>query len=128
MHLRDADEAVPKQDSINKPDFIQRFQRELGVSLPQADKFYDVMVRVFEDAIVRGAKIKVGHVGIIIPVRRPPREIRMGFSVGKGKKVKKTTRIYNIDSRLDFKFRVYRKFIDSRSLHWFDPEENIPPS
>jgi len=117
---------VPKLESINKPDFITRFQRELGVPFAQADKFYDVMVRVFEDAIITGAKIKVGHVGVIVPVRRPPREIRMGFVKGKGSKVKKTTRIYNLDSRLDFKFKVYKKFIESRSLHWFDQQEDIP--
>lgn len=127
MHPLDAGDTVPKQDSINKPEFAARIQRELSVSLEVAEKLYDSMVHVFEDAVVTGSKVKIGHVGVIVPKRRPPREIRMGFEVAKGHRIKKVTRIYNLDSRLDFRFRIYRAFINSRSLQWFDSHEETPP-
>jgi len=98
--------------------------RDTNISYAQANLVYDSMTRIFEDAITTGATVRVGRVGAIVAVRRPPREIRMGFEVGKGRKVKKVTRIYNLDSRMSFSFRVYEKFIQSHSLHWFDREED----
>ena len=97
---------------------------DLGISYAMANQVYDTMVRVFEDGIVAGSVIRLGRLGAVVPVVRPPREIRMGFRVGKGRKITKTSRIYNLDSRLCFTFKLYEKFVETHSLHWFDTQQD----
>ena len=93
--------------------------RDAGITYDDAARIYDCMVSAIEDAVVNGEVVRFGRVGAIVPVVRPPREVQMGFKLGKGRKVSLVRRIFNLDSRLVFKFRLYRKFTDTRTLHWF---------
>jgi hypothetical protein len=92
--------------------------REGGLTYSQACRIYDVMCRTFEEAIVTGTKITVGRVGAIVPFWRPPREFQMHFRK-KGKKIERGIhRTYYMDGRFDFKFRLYRRFLETRRLQW----------
>lgn len=98
--------------------FVNRFMREGGLTYSQSCRMYDVMCAAFEEAIVTGSKITIGRVGSIVPVWRPPRDIQMHFRK-QGKKVEKGVhRTYFMDGRYDFKFRLYRRFMETRQLKW----------
>lgn len=105
--------------TVTRREFIARFVRDIGVSYAQATRMYDCMCNVFEDGIVRGSKIRVGQVGSLTPVWRPPREIKMHFKVGKGKKVIRAQRTYVMDGRYVYKFNLYQHFINTHALRWF---------
>lgn len=91
---------------------MSRFMRDIGVSYVQACRIYDTMVAVIEDGVCAGAKIKIGKVGSIHPVRRPPREVSMNFN--------STQHIINLGPRICYKFRLYRQFMATRALNWFN--------
>jgi hypothetical protein len=94
--------------------------KEGGLTYSNACRVYEVMCGVFSDGIVTGNRVTIGRVGALMPVWRPPREIRMHFRVKKGKKVETGVhRTYHMDGRFEFRFRLYKKFIDSTQLTWF---------
>ncbi len=109
-----------KLQTINRREFVSRFMRDGGIGYVQACRIYDTMVSVIEDGVCAGAKIKIGKVGAIHPVRRPAREVSMNFKMGKGRKVSKARHIISLGPRLCYKFRLYRQFMATRSLNWFN--------
>jgi nucleoid DNA-binding protein len=109
-----------KVQTYNRREFITRFMRECGLSYVQASRIYDTMVGVFEDGICSGSKIKIGKVGAIYPVRRPPREVSMNFKMGKGRKTQKARHVISLGPRITYKFKPYRQFMATRSLNWFN--------
>jgi hypothetical protein len=101
-------------------DFVIRFMRECGVTYAQACQIYETMCRCVEDGVVSGSKIRLGRVGVIVPVWRQGRDIHMHFKVEKGRTVKRGIhRTYNMDGRFVFKFELYQKFIETHQLKWF---------
>lgn len=94
--------------------------RECGLSYVQASRIHDSMVRVFEDAICSGSKIKIGKVGAIRPIRRPPREVSMNFKMGKGRKAQKAQHVISLGPRITYKFSLFRQFMSTHSLNWFN--------
>jgi nucleoid DNA-binding protein len=94
--------------------------RDCGVSYVQACRIFDTMVSVVEDGVCAGAKIKLGKVGMIHPVRRPAREVSMNFKIGKGREVLKAQHVINLGPRICYKFRLFRQFMATRSLNWFN--------
>jgi len=108
----------PEQATYDRRSFVAAFMKEGGLSYSQACRLYEVMTGVFESAIITGSKVTIGRVGAIVPYWRPPRDIQMHFRK-RGKKVEKGVhRTYFMDGRYDFKFRLYRRFMDTRQLKW----------
>ena len=106
------------QATCDRRAFVSRFMREGGLTYSQACRIYDVMCLTFADAIVTGNKITVGRVGSIVPCWRPPRDIQMHFR-RKGTKIEKGVhRTFFMDGRYDFKFKLYKKFMQTRQLKW----------
>ena len=98
--------------------FVSRFMKEGGLTFSQSCRMYEVMCRTFEEAIITGSKVTVGRVGAIVPFWRPPRDIQMHFRK-KGRKIERGIhRTYFMDGRFDFKFRLYRRFMETRQLKW----------
>lgn len=109
---------TPEKTTYDRRAFVSRFMREGGLTYSQACRMYEVMCRTFEEAIVTGSKVTVGRVGAIVPFWRPPREFQMHFRK-KGKNIETGIhRTYFTDGRFDFKFRLYRQFLQTRQLKW----------
>lgn len=109
--------------TVGRAEFISRYMRDLGVTYSQAQKIFEATMAIVEDAVVAGSRIGMGRVGALVPIHKPPRQINMGFSPG-GKKVEqKTTRVYYLGSRVDYKFRLYKGFLSKRGHEWFP---NVP--
>ena len=85
----------------------------------QAVAAYAAMVNTFDDGIVNARKIVIGRVGAVIPVWHSPRDVRMGFKRGQDG-VKRATKVFHMDGRYKFKFRLFRRFIETRNLRWFE--------
>lgn len=109
---------MKKQPTYDRRVFVARFMKE-GLSYSQACRLYTVMCSVFEEAIVSGSKVTIGRVGAIVPCWRPPRDIQMHFRLKAGRKVEKGIhRTFFMDGRYDFKWRLYRRFMETRQLKW----------
>jgi hypothetical protein len=98
--------------------FIERFMHDAGLSYVQACSLYRVMCRVFEDAVITGNKVTIGRLGALVPKWRPPRDYHMHF-VRKGGTIKTGIhRVYYSDGRLEYRLKLYRKFLRTRQLNW----------
>jgi hypothetical protein len=94
--------------------------RDCGVTYVQACRIYDTMVNVVEDGVCAGAAIRFGKVGVIHPVRMPPRTVSQNVRMTKGRKAVPVQHIYNLGPRIVFKFRLFRQFMASHTLNWFN--------
>jgi nucleoid DNA-binding protein len=94
--------------------------RENGLSYVDASRIYNTMVAVIEDGVCAGAAIRIGRVGVISPVHKPPRTVSQNCKMGKGRKVIKSQHIFNLGPRIGYKFRLFRHFMATRSLNWFN--------
>lgn len=98
--------------------FVLKFMKEGGLTYTQACHLYDVMCGVFEEAIVTGSKVTIGRIGAIIPCWKPARDYQMHFK-RHGKVVETGVhRTFFMDGRYDFKFKLYRRFMQTRQLKW----------
>lgn len=93
-----------------------------GLKYDQAVVAYDAMCNVFEDAIVSGSRVNIGRVGCLDPEVMEPRTVNMGFS-RKGGNVEKVSRQYFIGRRLRYRFKIFKKFMETHELGWFNPED-----
>jgi len=108
----------PEQTTFDRRAFVARFMRDGGLTYSQSCHLYEVMCGVFEEAIITGSRITIGRVGAIVPCWRPPRDIQMHFR-RKGTKVETGVhRTYFMDGRYDFKFHLYKRFMETRQLKW----------
>lgn len=105
--------------TVTRREFVSRFMRQCGMTYSEACRAYRCMVSIFEDGVVSGSRICVGHVGALKPVWKKPREVTMPFKVVRGRKLEKTRRVYALGGRYSFKFVLYANFIQTRSLRWF---------
>lgn len=115
-----------KAPPVTRRDFVLRFMRDCGMTYVQACRAYEAMCGCFEDGIVGGSKVRIGRVGVVVPIWRPGRDVHMHFKVEKGRKVKTGIhRTYNMDGRFVFKFSLFRRFVETHALKWFRdwPEE-----
>ena len=92
-----------------------------GLTYSQACRLYEVMCGVFEEAIINGCKTTIGRVGAVVPYWRPPRDIQMHFRRQGGGMERGVHRTFYMDGRYDFKFRLYRRFMETRQLKWLLP-------
>lgn len=97
-----------------------------GMSYVEAGRAYEAMVSVIEDGIVQGHRIGIGKVGAIDPVWHGPRDVKMGFERQDGGKVVKSSRVFHLDGRYKFRFRLFRRFIESRNLRWVMDSDAFP--
>jgi hypothetical protein len=108
-----------EKGTVDRRTFISKFMRA-GLTYSQATRLYEVMCGVFEDGIVSGNRISIGRVGALVPSWRPPRDINMHFRIKKGRMIERGVhRTYYVDGRYEFRFKLYKKFMDTRQLHWF---------
>lgn len=90
--------------------------RDCGLTYDQARCAYNCVVSLVEHGVVNGSKIGIGQVGAITPVRRPPREVTMGFERKNGGKIVKTRRLFHLDERTKWVFKLYRGFETRNNL------------
>jgi len=96
---------------------------ECGLTYAQACRVYDTMVGVIEDGITKGSKIGIGKVGAIVPHRRPPRAVSMNCA----KSPEGTRRVIELGPRIDYRFSLYKRFIETHALEWFkEPPMPLP--
>jgi hypothetical protein len=110
---------MKKPETYERRAFIAHFMKEGGLTYSQSCRMYAIMCSVFEEAIITGSKVTIGRVGAIVPCWRPPRDIQMHFRLKRGRKVEKGVhRTFFMDGRFDFKFKLYRRFMETRQLKW----------
>jgi len=81
-----------------------------GLSYEQACRVYSCMVGVLEDAMLNAEKIKFGKLGCLFPVKKPPRDVVMGFVRGPGNSMTHSRRVYHLDERTEYRFNFYREY------------------
>ena len=100
---------------VTRRDFVRRFMLEAGLTYDQACRTYASMVGLMEDGIVNGHRIGFGKIGCLFPMKKPPRDIRMGFyCTPQG--IVKTTRIFHLDERVVYRFNFFREFARRHQL------------
>src|SRR2546422_457530 len=97
-----------EDNSVNRADFINHFRRQCGMDYVTACRVFDAMTSLFEDAVARGATIRLGRVGVLVARVVPPREVTMGFERVKGNVVRRRRRSYWLGRRVKWTFRVYK--------------------
>lgn len=100
---------------VTRREFIRRFTQS-GLTYDQACRAFATLIGLIEDSLVRGEKIKFGKVGCLLPVRKPPRSIVMGFVRGPGNAVTKSRRVFHLSERTDYRFSFYREFVRKHQL------------
>lgn len=103
---------------IGRVDFVKGLMAA-GFKYVDACNAYQVFMSTISDGIVSGQQICFGNVGALVPSLVPPRQVRMGFVCKPGGEVEKMTREFFLDSRLKYKFRLYKKFMAKQQLRWF---------
>ena len=101
--------------AIKRLDFIKKFM-DAGLTYDQACRVYSSMVAILENAVVSGDKVKFGKSGCLLPVRKPPRDVVMGFQRGPGNVVTRTKRVFHLDERVEYRFTFYREFARKHEL------------
>jgi len=101
--------------AVTRIHFIRKFMKS-GLTYDQACRVHSCMVGIIEDSVVNGDKVKFGKVGCLFPVRKPPRNVVMGFERGPGNSLTRTKRIFHLDARIDYRFNFYREFVRKHQL------------
>lgn len=102
---------------VTRRDFIRKFMHESGLTYDQACRVYASMVNIIEDGVVSGYKIGFGKVGCLFPVRKPPRDVVMGFARMPNGAMVKTKRVFHLDERTHYRFNFYREFNRRHQAH-----------
>ena len=98
----------PKFSTIPRAEFVRRFVAA-GFEYADARKAYRVVVQTFEDAVLTNSKLSIGRIGALVPVRRPPRVIKMGFERTK-EGCRRRQREFSYGEMVRWKFKVFRRF------------------
>ena len=106
---------MSQKPAVTRREFIRKFT-QAGLTYDQACRVYSAMVGIVEDSLINGDKIKFGKVGCLFPVRKPPRDIVMGFVRGPGNSMIKSKRVFHLDERVDYRFNFYREFSRKHQL------------
>ena len=102
---------------VKRADFIRNIVKNEGLTYAQASAAFDAVIQTLEDGICAGSKIQLGKIGAIVPVRLDPRPVQMHFR-RQGNTVVHQERTYFLGSRIKFKFRLFKAFLQSRTLSW----------
>lgn len=97
---------------VKRADFIRNIVNTQDLTYAQASAAFDAVMKTLEDGICDGSKIQLGKIGAIVPVKLDPRPVQMNFKREHGQ------RTYFLGSRIKFKFRLFKAFLQSRTLNW----------
>lgn len=100
---------------IKRINFIRKFM-QAGLTYDQACRVYVGLIALLEDGVVNGDKIKFGKMGCLFSVRKPPRDVVMGFVRGPGGKITHSKRVFHLDERTGYRFNFYRGFVRKHDL------------
>lgn len=102
---------------ITRLNFIQGMV-DSGLTYDQANRAYNSIMSTFADGVVNGRKIYLGQVGVLNPTVMPPRQVKMGFAVKKGREIVRQRREFFLDTRIKYSFRMFKKFARTHELKW----------
>ncbi len=108
---------MKKAVTVGRAEFVKRMMKA-GFKYVDAGQAYEAMMSTLSDAVAQGAYVCLGEVGALVPTVVPPKQVRMGFVMKKGGKAEKITREYFLDSRLKYKFRLFKGFVQNHQLSW----------
>lgn len=111
---------MARAKTINRKDFVCRFMRQVGLTHAQSCRLFDAMCDVFKDGVVNGSKVRIGKLGVLQPRWHEPKAVHKGFEMGKGGQITRKKHVYFLDRRISYRLRIYSKFMDTHSLHWYD--------
>lgn len=103
--------------SVKRVDFIRRLQ-EAGFDYVEATRAWETIIGLMEDAVVQGGRINLDKLGAIVPQKKPPRTINMGFERKNGSVRTGINKQYAIGRRVKYCFRLYRSFTRTHNLDW----------
>lgn len=104
--------------AVTRADFIKNLAKVPGMSYVQAGTAYDSFIKTIEDGICSGDKIQLSRVGAIVPVKLDPRPVSMGFRRGEGNTIEHVSRTYFLGTRIKYKFKLFKRFVESHTLDW----------
>lgn len=107
------------QKIITRAEFISQLKESCGLRYVDAAKMYDAMVRIVENGVLRGERINFGKVGALVPHWTAPRTVAKGFDKLPGGRIRRTKKLFHLDGRVRYRFRMYRAFLRSHELQWF---------
>jgi hypothetical protein len=108
---------IDKKPTIGRRLFVKNLMAA-GFRYDQAVSAYESMLSTISCGIVGGQSVYLGEIGSLVPTLCLPRRINMGCMKIKGGGVKKIKREYFLDTRLKYKFRLFKKFVGSHQLDW----------
>ena len=108
---------MSNQTVVKRADFIRNIVKNQGMTYALASSAFDSVMQTVEDGICAGSKIQLGKIGAIVPVRLDPRPVQMHFK-RQGGVVIHQERTYFLGSRIKFKFRLFKAFLQSKTLSW----------
>lgn len=100
--------------SINRIDFIRRMV-DAGLTFEQSHAAFDAVTQTLEEGIVNRKKINFGRILTVYPVELPPRKVSTNFKQANGNR-----KVYYLGRRVRYRVRLFRQFLSSRSLQWFE--------
>lgn len=109
-------------NTIRRKDFVDRFMRQCNMSFTDACRAFDCMCEVMKDGVVNGAKIRMGKLGVLHPSWSASKEVHMGVRVVKGRRYVRKKHVYFLSKRLNYRLRIFRKFLETHELNWFAEE------
>jgi nucleoid DNA-binding protein len=109
---------MQKKPLVGRREFVRKLMMDVGLTFDQACRAYTCFISVIEDGVTSGEKIGFGRVGSLTPVKKPARDVVMGFERLPGGKVARTKRIFHVDERIAFKFNLYEEFVRKHQLKW----------
>ena len=99
---------------IRRLDFIRKYMG-YGLNFPQAVKAYRATMALMEDAVAAKSSIHFSKVGLLHAVTLRPRLVTMGFRRDK-LGVHSVRREFVVGSRVEIRFRLYKKFARAHDL------------
>lgn len=99
-----------RSGSVSRRAFIQKLMRDCGLTYEEARQGFNCLVSILENAVINKEAVRFGRFGVLMPVRKPPREVKMGFRRLPGNKMVKVKRVYHLDERFEWRLRVYAEF------------------
>jgi hypothetical protein len=106
-----------KKPVVGRRDFIKRLMQG-GLTYDKAVSAYTLMLSTIADGVVSGQAIYLGDIGSIVPTVCQPRKVNLGCRRQKGGKVVKIKQEFFLDTRLRYKFRLFKNFLATHQLAW----------
>jgi len=106
-----------KKPVVGRREFIKNLMK-CGLTYDKAVSAYTTMLSTIADGIVSGQAIYLGDIASIVPTVCKPRKVNLGCRKQKGGKVVKIKQEFFLDTRLRYKFRLFKTFVSTHQLAW----------